>query len=242
MNKLRVYTLTVSLLTFTFIQQSHAATIAPPLSEQVKQVERWFTGSFDNAQQVASNSSVPLVSLSDCRVQLAGINSADETQNLYLQEKSPGFERDRLYSFSQGNSAVTLSIRSFVNQGLLNGICNLPEPERIVNYDNVVPISCNLDLTREPSRYVGTNAPSGCPTSTGGKAVTNIAIQDGSISVLDQIFDATGNLISNTPIEYRKSDSIPEPSFILGFLSLGTWALFRKLKSLSKLALKNQSM
>ncbi|MBO3461807.1 CpcT/CpeT family chromophore lyase [Aetokthonos hydrillicola Thurmond2011] len=109
----------------------------------MKQVVQWFTGSFDNSQQVAKNSAVPLVSLSDCRVKLTGVDSSDDVQNLYLQETSPGFERDRLYSFSQGNSAVTLGVRSFGNAGILSGICNRPESERVISYQNVVPISCN---------------------------------------------------------------------------------------------------
>jgi predicted PurR-regulated permease PerM len=94
MNKLKAYTLTVLLSTLTFAQESRAATIAPPLSAQVKQVTQWFTGFFDS-----------------------------------------------------------------------------------------------------------------------------------SIDALDQIFNAQGNLIVNTPIEFHRIKSIPEPDSTLGLLALGLWSI-----------------
>jgi len=225
MNKLKAYTLTVLLSTLTFAQESRAATIAPPLSAQVKQVTQWFTGFFDNAEQVASNSSVPFISMSNCGVQLVGANPVDETQNVYLEQKSVAFERISFYSFSPGNSAVNLSVRSFVNRDILRGLCNKPEQQRIVNISNIVAASCDLLLIWEPSRYTGTNAPNGCPTSSGGKVVSKVAISDSSIDALDQIFTAQGNLIVNTPIEFHRIKSIPEPDSTLGLLALGLWCI-----------------
>ncbi|MBW4632811.1 MAG: hypothetical protein KME30_13220 [Iphinoe sp. HA4291-MV1] len=54
MNKLKAYTLTVILAALTFPQASHAA-VAPPVEAQVKEVAQWFTGFFNNTQQVASS-------------------------------------------------------------------------------------------------------------------------------------------------------------------------------------------
>lgn len=225
-NKLRGYTLTVLFSGLGLPQQSHAATMAPPLSTQVQEVAQWFTGSFSNAQQVAGNPSVPFITMSNCPVQLNGDNPADETQRIYiyLQQQSTVFNRVAFYSFSQGDTAVELSVRSFLAPSVLSGICNQPESERIINVNNLAATSCNLNLIGEPLRYTGTNAPVGCPTSSGGRVVSTVAIQPNKIDALDQIFSANGNLLVATPIEYRRTTSVPEPSLSFGLLAFGIWS------------------
>ncbi|MEH2112482.1 hypothetical protein [Nostoc sp.] len=71
MNFIKVYTLTALFSAFTLIQATRANAItAPPLETQVKQVTQWFTGLFDNSQQVTANPSVPPITLSSCSVEL----------------------------------------------------------------------------------------------------------------------------------------------------------------------------
>ncbi|HEY9603730.1 MAG TPA: CpcT/CpeT family chromophore lyase [Allocoleopsis sp.] len=225
MNTLKACTLTVLLSTLTFARESRAVTIAPPLESQVQQVADWFTGSFDNVQQVASNPSVPLITLSSCEVQLTGTNPTNETQNVYLEQTSSAFNRVRFYSFSEGTSAVTLSVYSFVNNAPLSGLCNHPESERVVDISNILTAtSCNLELLWEPNRYIGNNAPTGCPTSSGGKVISNVEVFGDRIDSLDRIFAANGTLIAGTPIEFRRTTSVPEPSSILGLLAVGLWS------------------
>lgn len=226
MNKLRGYTLTVLFSALGLPQQSQAATLAVPLPTQVQEVAQWFTGSFSNAQQVAGNPSVPLITMSNCPVQLSGNNPADETQSIYiyLQQQSTVFNRFAFYSFSQADTAVELSVRSFVAPSVLSGICNQPESERIIDVNNLAATSCNLNLISEPLRYTGTNAPVGCPTSSGGRVVSTVAIQPNEIDALDQIFSANGNLLVATPIEYRRTTSVPEPSLSFGLLAFGIWS------------------
>ncbi|GET38901.1 CpcT/CpeT family chromophore lyase [Microseira wollei] len=119
MNKLRAYTLTVLLATLIFPQQSRAATLAaPPIQTQVQEVARWFTGLFNNGQQVASNPAVPFISMTNCNVQLAGGTPGAGVENIYLEQQSTAFERLRFYSFSPNNSTVGLSVRSFVNSDI----------------------------------------------------------------------------------------------------------------------------
>ncbi|MBP5973368.1 CpeT/CpcT protein [Brasilonema sp. CT11] len=220
MKKLKAYTLTVILAALTFPQASRAA-VAPPVDAQVKEVAQWFTGLFNNTQQISSNPSVPFVSMSNCKVQVAGVNPANGTENIYLEQESSAFKRTAFYSYSKGNSAVNLSVSSIVNGGNLGGLCNKPESERIIDISNISTGSCNLLLMWEPSRYVGTNSPSGCPTSTGGKIVSNVGIFENGVDALDQIFDAKGNLLVATPIEFRRINSIPEPSLTIGLLAFG---------------------
>ena len=225
LNNFKTLTLTVLFSVLAFVPKSRAAT-----SEQVKQVAQWFTGSFDNAEQVENNSFVPAISMSNCTVQLDSTNPLDETQNIYLEQKSSAFGRVRFYSFSRSDSAVNLSIRSFANNGVLSGICARPQSERIVNFSNLIPASCNLQLMLEQYRYIGTNAPSGCPTSTGGKVVSQVAIAENKIDSLDQIFDSKGTLLVNTPIEFQRLRLIPEPSYILGILAFGALSLYKGTK------------
>ncbi|MDB9372341.1 chromophore lyase CpcT/CpeT [Nodularia sphaerocarpa] len=221
MNKFKVYSLTVLFSVLVF--PSRAAAFAPPLATQVKEVAQWFTGLFDNAQQVENNPTVPLLTMSNCSVQVGDGNLFPNSQNVYLQQQSDVFERIRFYSFSEGDSVVNLSIRSFVNSDMLSGLCNQPEQQRIINISNIDSISCDLSLTWEQNRYIGTNAPNGCPTITGGKVVSNVTFFNNGVNSLDQIFTANGNLIVNTPIEFRRTASIPEPGLLLGILALGIW-------------------
>lgn len=238
MNRLKAYTLTILLSTLTFAQESHAATIAPPLATQVKQVAQWFTGLFDNAEQVASDSSVPFLSMSSCAVQLVGGDSIAPMQSLYLEQKSSFFQRIRFYGFSEEDSAINLSVRSFLNQNILSGICNQPKSERIIDISNLAATSCDVEIMWEPLRYIGTNAPNGCPTSTGGKVVSTVSIFDSGITSLDQIYNAQGIVISNTPIKFRRIHSIPEPNFTFGILAFGLWSTNKVLSG----KLKNKSI
>lgn len=222
MNPVKVCTLTVLLSAFTFAQSTRASAItAPPLETQVKEVAQWFTGLFDNSQQVATNPSVPFITLSSCDVELTDPVPVTATENIYLEQKS--INRFRLYSFSQGNSAVNLSIRSFNAGYSVSGLCNRPESEQILDSSQVLTTTCNLELLWQPTYYIGNNAPNGCPTSSGGKVISNVTVRESSIDSLDQIFAANGNLLVGTPIKFRRVDPIPEPSFTLGMLALGIW-------------------
>jgi hypothetical protein len=128
----------------------------------------------------------------------------------------------RFYSFSEGDSTVTLGTRRFVNETPLLGLCDRPESERAIDFANIVPQSCDLDLNWLLDRYIGTNAPVGCPASFPiARVVSDIVIQENSIDSLDRGFDASGNLIFGTLIEFRRINKIPEPSFAIGFLVLG---------------------
>ena len=221
MNIVKVYTLTALFSAFTFAQASATAVTAPPIETQVKQVKQWFTGLFDNSQQVANNPSVPLITLSSCNVELTNANPVTGIENIYLEQKS--INRFRLYSFSQDNLGVNLSIRAFDPNYSVTGLCNRPESEQTIDSSKVLPTSCNLQLLWEPTDYIGNNSPNGCPTSFGGKVISNVTVYQNGIDSLDKIFAANGNLLFATPIEFRRVDSIPEPSFTLGILAIGVW-------------------
>ncbi|WP_157162525.1 chromophore lyase CpcT/CpeT [Cylindrospermum stagnale] len=225
MNNLRISILTIILSTLTLAQGGRTLAVAPSLETQVQDLAQWFTGYFDNEQQVASNSSVPLITMSNCNVQLDNTNFAVDTQNVYLEQKSTAFERLRLYSFSKGDSVVKLSIYNFLNADVFRGTCNHPESARIISQNNLAVTSCNLELIWQPTAYIGNNAPNGCLTSTGGKVVSQVTISKGKIDSLDQIFSAQGRLLVSTPIQFRQVD---EPSLALGLLAVGIWSLAKQ--------------
>ncbi|MEH2415963.1 CpcT/CpeT family chromophore lyase [Nostoc sp.] len=111
-------------------------------------------------------------------MQLNNTNPLADIQNVYLEQESPGFERLRLYSFSEDNSAVNLSISSFLNENTVRGLCNHSQSTRTVSINNVVEKNtCNLQLFWEPNSYIGNNAPNGCITSDGFKVVSNVTIE-----------------------------------------------------------------
>lgn len=221
MKKLRAYSLTV-LLTVVALP-SRAVAAAPPISAQVQQVAQWFTGLFDNTKQVERNPRTPVITMSNCSVDLTDNTLFANSQNIYLEQNSNAFERIRFYSFSEGTSGVNLSIRSFINNDLLRGLCNFPQQQRIIDTSNIATVSCDLSLIWDNNRYIGNNSPNGCATIFGGKVVSNVAFFANGVDSLDQIFSANGNLLVSTPIELRRTTSIPEPSLILGMIALGIW-------------------
>lgn len=237
MKKLQVCSLTVLFSTVAFVPNSWAA--VPPLSTQVTQVASWFSGLFNNADQVASNSMIPFITMSNCGVELANTNPTNDVETLFLEQTTGGSPfRVRFYSFGVEDSQLTLSVSSFLDQTPLLGLCDRPQAERVIDPGNILTESCDVNLSWEPTRYIGTNAPDGCPTSfPGGKVVSDIEIfADGSNS-LDQIFDANGNLVFGTTIEFRQAQAVPEPSVTLGLIflsSLGLAATFKPNRSHSK--------
>ena len=221
MKQLKASSLAVLLTVLAIPGRAVAA--APPLSEQVQEVTQWFTGLFDNTKQVESNPSTPLITMSNCSVELTDNTSFSNSQNIYLQQNSDVFERIRFYSFSEGSSGVNLSIRSFINNELLRGLCNQAKQQRVIDTSNIASASCDISLVWDDNRYIGNNSPNGCATSFGGKVVSNVEFFANGVDSLDQIFSANGNLLVSTPIEFRRSTSIPEPSLILGMIAFGIW-------------------
>lgn len=229
----RLQTVTTMFLLVGFLAQKPAnAAIATSILEQVNEVAGWFTGKFNNAEQVNQNPSVPSITLSTCPVQLANSTAPIGTQNLYLEQ--PEINRFRLYSFEPGNDNINLNIRSFLNPGSLSGICQEPVANRIVNQNDLNSFVCNLALFQQPGSYIGSNAPTGCPTSTGGKVVSYVTFKPDSTLSRDQIFNSFGQLIVDTPIEFRRIQAVPEPTVLTGLVMVGlsfTWLRRKRLSS-----------
>ncbi|MDJ0675903.1 MAG: chromophore lyase CpcT/CpeT [Calothrix sp. MO_167.B42] len=208
MKKFPVYTLPFLLgSTFLLTQVSRADVSSPPLSIQVKQVTRWFVGEFDNTKQVANEPEVSLITMSNCRVELAQQNQENRhTPTVYLQQETNGVPfRVRLYSFSKSQTGVKLSIRRFVNEESVLEMCTRPKSQRIIDMANVETQSCDVEVNWQPGRYSGNNEPEGCPTSfPGGKVVSEVTIRGRGTDSLDRIIDSQGNQLSGTEIKFRR--------------------------------------
>ena len=216
-------TLAIGFSTFVFLPESHAANLAaPPISEQVDQVTEWFSGWFNNKAQVAQTPSLPLISMSNCLISVTG--EEPDTRSVYLKQESGGFPfRIRYYGFSPGEDGISLSVRSFKDNSSVDGICDLPSSERILDLSQILPESCDVELMwqSEPIRYVGNNAPEGCPTSfPGGKVVSEVEVFADAIFSTDRIFNSSGDLLFGEPIEFRRVTT-PEPLSALVLIGLG---------------------
>lgn len=155
------------------IKPALSVTLAPPLSLQVQQVTDWFTGLFNNNQQVENNPMVPPITMSNCTVDLVSGSFSDGEVAVYLEQTTGGFPfRTRFYTFSPAQSQVNLSVRSFVEPTNLLGLCNRSPSERVVNFSNIIDQSCDLQLDWQPGVYVGTNQPQGCLTNSGATVIS----------------------------------------------------------------------
>ncbi len=192
--------------TFALTQVSRANSNTPPLPIQVKQVTRWFVGEFDNTKQVADEPDVSLIKMSNCTVKLTEQDETGQSLNVYLQQETNGVPfRVRFYSFSKSETGVKLSIRRFINEETVLGMCTRPKSARIVNIANVATQTCEVEVNWQPGLYSGNNEPEGCPTSTsGGKVVSEVTIRARGTDSLDRIFDGQGNQIFGTEIKFRR--------------------------------------
>ncbi len=208
MKKFQVYTLPFLLgSTFLLTQVSRANSNGPPLPIQVKQVTRWFVGEFDNTEQVANEPDVSLITMSNCTVKLAQQNENRQSPTVYLQQETNGVPfRVRLYSFSKSQTGVKLSIRRFVNEESVLGMCDRSKKsERVVDIANVETQSCEVEVNWQPGQYSGNNEPEGCPASfPGRKVVSEVTIRGHGTDSLDRIIDGQGNQIFGTEIKFRR--------------------------------------
>jgi hypothetical protein len=201
----------VSAFFFSFAVPTYANADECGNTHQVAQVARWFTGEFDNAQQVAADPQTPALTMSNCRVAVPDF-AEPGARTVYLEQfvvGNPAPLRARLYVFrrSEDVGAVTVSVFRFVDQSGLLGMCGRPAHERVIEASNVAGPSCDLDVRRSGHTYAGDNAPEGCPTSfPGGKVVSEVSIRRNEVDSLDRIFDANGTPIAGTPIEFRRID------------------------------------
>ncbi|MGD1809549.1 chromophore lyase CpcT/CpeT [Dapis sp. BLCC M126] len=223
-NLLKISTLSFLFISVLFAQKSQGTTItsAPPISFQVNQVSQWFTGLFDNTKQVANNPTIPPITMSNCGVKLFGSELMENTETVYLEQRTGGFPfRVRLYSFfSNNDSQVTISINRFLDETSLLGLCDRPQSQQVINATNIDDFSCEVNLSWISNSYVGSNAPVGCSTTfPGGKVVSDVLIKPNFIESLDQIFDGNGDLLFGTTIAFERVGTVPEPSILLGLFA-----------------------
>jgi hypothetical protein len=225
------YTLVITAILLGNAPASRAASLTGlTLLEQVQEAAKWFTGLFDNAEQVSEDPTVPLITMSNCAVELVGGNFSNNAESIYLEQNfinSAQPPRIRYYEFSEGSTGVLLGIRAFTNSQGLAGLCKQPAQQRRLNFDDIASESCEIELflATNPRRYTGTNAPLGCPAASNPalRVISSLTIEPNQVNSLDVGFIG-GVQIFGTPITFHR---VPEPDLLLGLMAVGLLGLSR---------------
>ncbi|MBO1346093.1 MAG: chromophore lyase CpcT/CpeT [Hormoscilla sp. GUM202] len=79
----------------------------------------------------------------------------------------------------------------------LVGLCNRPEPQRVVSSSEIGNPICSVFLSPEGDRYIGQTQPGGCPTNYRGavKITNRIILHSEGMDTTDRGFDAQGNQV-----------------------------------------------
>ncbi len=203
MKAIQVSSLTTLLITVTLAQSGQAAALSPV--EQVTTVVNWFTGLFDNNAQVVSNPTIPALTMKNCAI-AAGGSSEPASQYVHLEQYINGSNllRTAAYEFSPAAAGVAIRVYGYLDDPQAVGTCDEVTP--VLDFSNLEFPSCDLSLVYEPKKFVGTNAPVGCPTSfpvPGSTVVSTVTIQANSTDSFDQFFTPFGTSFG-TPIEFRR--------------------------------------
>jgi len=208
------------------------ATAAPVAAstDAVAQVVDWFTGFFDNADQVQASPEIPFLTMENCSV--SALDGDGVTQYVHLEQFFGGggpLLRSRAYAFSAVGSAVDLSVFSYQDPLAALGSCDQAMPS--LDVSDLVSPSCDLTLVRREADFFGTNEPEGCPSDfpfPGSTVVSTVTITADTVDSLDTFLFPGGAI--GTPIAFRRV-STPEPGLVVGLLVLSTTAVWRRRKS-----------
>jgi hypothetical protein len=207
-------------LLFTSLNTPAAAvTLSSP--EQVQQAVNWFTGLFNNSDQVASDPSIPFLTMENCAVSASG--GLATSQYVHLEQNfgdTGALLRSSAYEFSPGDTGVDLSVFSYLNRAAALGTCDQAMPT--LDFDNLALPSCDVMLAYRHDEFFGTNAPGGCPTSfpvPGSIVVSTVTITADMVNSLDTFILPTGGSIG-TPIAFSQVTT-PEPTMMMGLVAVG---------------------
>ena len=191
--------------------------------EQVDLVVEWFTGSFNNQQQVTQNPDVPFLTMTNCLASPVGNTPDTDSLYVHLEQYFGGTNllRSSAYQFSPLNSGVNLQVYSYLERNDALGTCLDSNPR--LNLTNLVSPSCDLTLTYEPELFFGTNSPLGCPSGfpvAGSRVVSTVTITANQVLALD-IFEPPDSPSFGTQIQFEQLATTPEPLGALPLISLG---------------------
>ena len=227
--------LTAFFSVLTLTPQTFAATIeSVSILQQLEEVVQWFTGEFSNYPQFNNDNTIPLITMSNCSVDIIGGSFGSNTESIFLEQNfltTPQPSRLRHYAFSPGTEGINLSINSFESSNNLQGLCNLPASQRSLLFSNINPEQCDLELFRllEPVSYSGTNSPDGCPAASNPliTVISTLSIQENRIESLDLGFVGETQIFG-TPITFTP---VTESSLVPGLITLLLMGIGVKVKT-----------
>lgn len=211
---MRVYrNLTVSLLTTMAITWAIPAEADDDVDDQVQELARFFQGSFFAAGG-------PPLTMDNCEVTVSGLGSDDDDDDddegpvfIHLQQAIAGgpLFRIRLYEVAVIDGEPTFAVRSYVDPDLVTGICDLPASQRVIDFANVIPESCNVPFMLVGNTYEGSNFPEGCPSNAFGavKVTSDASVSPTNVTSLDRFFAADGTLLFGSPISFDRISPLP---------------------------------
>ncbi len=204
-----------------FSSQAQAASLTS--IEQVNLVVEWFTGSFNNQQQVTQNPDVPFLTMSNCLASPVSDTPDPDSLYVHLEQYFSGTSllRSSAYKFSPLNSGVNLQVFSYLERNDALGTCLDSNPR--LNLTNLVSPSCDLTLSYEPELFFGTNSPLGCPSGfpvAGSRVVSTVTITANQVWALD-LFEPPNSPSFGTQIQFQQIATTPEPMGVISLISLG---------------------
>lgn len=207
------------LTTVVYTQSGQAAVLSP--TQQVQQAVNWFTGFFTNINQVASEPTIPSITMNNCAASVLEVSNS-QTQYVHLEQYIGGVSllRTAAYKFSSSDTGFNLSVFPYLNNDLALGSCDSTIPS--IDLSNLIPVSCDLSLFYEPNKFTGTNAPVGCPTSfpePGSIVTSTIEITANTVDSLD-LFTTPDGISFGTPIEYQRVTTTLKPMTTIPLLGM----------------------
>jgi hypothetical protein len=175
------------------------AALAAGPERDLRQLERWMTGSFSSAAQAARDSS-----FLDIRLRMERVwRRRDDGVWLYV-EQARGDRQDRPYR------QRVYRLRARPDGALESAVFTLPRPERFVaawrhprRLDALTPDSleeragCAVVLRREGERFVGGTPGTDCASDLRGAAyaTSEVVVTRRGLTTLDRGFDAAGRQV-----------------------------------------------
>ncbi|MBC6480077.1 MAG: chromophore lyase CpcT/CpeT [Hormoscilla sp. GM7CHS1pb] len=183
-----------------------ACTQSVPVDRHLDEVATHLVGVMDTSAQAAANSKAPNVKMTTCQVTVhtenGELNSPEEIflyQEQALQKKLVRPYRQRFLRLTPRKSDTVVESRSFKPPFPADwvGLCNRPEPQRVVSSSEIGNPICSVFLSPEGDRYIGQTQPGGCPTNYRGavKITNRIILHSEGMDTTDRGFDAQGNQV-----------------------------------------------
>lgn len=173
-------------------------------NSQMAAIANHLIGVMDTSAQAAANPKRAHVRMTTCPIQVSA-SPQDAKATIYLyQEQALAAQlnqpyRQRILRITPAATPEAVESKAFkpLQPESLVGLCQKPEPERIVPFAKLQDAQCSVFLKPYLGLYVGETQPGGCPTNVrGAVTITNfILLHASGMDTQDRGFDAQGHQV-----------------------------------------------